>query len=125
MNDLADLHSDELWCINNAPSDPLDPYKVYQEAQVLSSYAHLAAFFAVEVDDLKPYKKVIERAKLVAEHSFLQKLKALADSGDRQAIALYAEHIKLTNLNDDTTPKESGVDTNKTIRDAFRHRAVS
>lgn len=100
----------------------IDTQKLFEEAQVLSSYEHLAAVFACSVEALAAHKAVIERARLVSEHMFMKRLLALVKADDKDAIKLWAEITKVREQ-DKTAPitEEERLDSAK-VRSILQRR---
>jgi hypothetical protein len=99
----------------------IDPDALYQEAQVLSSAEHLAAVFGCAVEALAPYKDVIERARLVSEHEFMKRLKALMEGEDKEAIRLWAQVTKLLEI-DKTIPETGESMTSARVKEILNRK---
>lgn len=97
---MAVSDSDTEWCKNHLASgcNLEDALELFEAAQVLSTYDHLAAVLGVEVEALAPYKAIVERGRLIAEHEFFKQLQRLMLADDKEAIKLYAEMVKLREL---------------------------
>lgn len=125
MSLIASLSNDPdvVWCEKHKPqSGSLDAHKVYLEAQNLSEYKHLAAFFGVTEEEIASYKSIIERGRLVAEHEYLRRLRLLMENQDKDAIKLYAEMLKIFNLDKTAPITKDDQMTDEKVLDIFKRK---
>ena len=98
----------------------IDLVRLHDEAKVGTSYEHLAALFNTTLEELLPYKKLIEDARLVGVHEFTKIVRERAiQKGDDYCIRLWAQLTKLIEMDRTAPPTDDEKMTPEKVMEIF------